>query len=166
MPAHPLLPASTGRARRGAGAHPTLPAAPEPWESQGRTKMTFLVIRALKNKVERGRWRLPALPSASPLRRAPRLRLRNLLVLPMNHRPCVCGQSRRALRHPAGPGAGPCPGASGSWQSRHIPHVKHFLLPFIIPERPRRCQEGRGRACWVLYWPPQHRRRTPGLKMV
>lgn len=135
---HPWLPSAPARARAplSAGKHgqgpagarslaPPCPRRQEPWERKARTKMTFLLIRAIKNKVERGRSRLPTLPSSSAPAPKPS--------------PAAGESPARACAGTAGE-----PSPAGSWHSGHIPHVQHFLLAFVIPQRPHSRWEGRG----------------------
>lgn len=100
--------------------------------------MTFLVIRAIKKKkktkVERGRSRLPALPSASPRDELLRFHEKNKKTSPAGESPARACAGRAAdplaIRRAPTPGPArvpPAPGRAGAF-----PALKHFLLAFII----------------------------------
>lgn len=122
-----------GQGPGGRGARSTLPSAPEPWEREARTKMTFLLIWAAKNKAERaggGSRRCPARPrllpgAASALNAAP-----------------AAGESPAPACAGKASGSPNVPGSSGS-----VPRAKRYLFAFITwePSRGTRLsQEGRG----------------------
>lgn len=137
---HPWLPSTPARARapRSAGKHgqgpagvrslaPPCPRRQQPWERKARTKMTFLLIQAIKNKVET---RQVTAPDAAQL------------LGSSSQSPPAAGES--PARACAGTAGEPSPG--GCWHSGHIPHVQHFLLAFIIPMWLHSCWEGEGDA--------------------
>lgn len=157
---HPWLPSAPARARAplSAGKHgqgpagarslaPPCPRRQEPWERKARTKMTFLLIRAIKNKVERGRSRLPTLPSSSAPAPKPS--------------PAAGESPARACAGTAGE-----PSPAGSWHSGHIPHVQHFLLAFVIPERPHSRWDGTGRSPRGPVPAPGHHHPLPLLQKL
>lgn len=116
VPGHPKFAGKHGQGPGGVRSlAPPCPRRQQPWERKARTKMTFLLIQAIKNKVERGRSQLPTLPSS----KAP-----NPLVLLVNHQAELVRAQPVSARQPA-------PGTAGTFPT--------FNISFWLSSSPRGC---------------------------